>query len=64
MPIYQVKSICVKLYEDLNRVEVLDKKTGIIDIVYKSQNESKYYFYLKKDWNFYILKMLKDYNND
>jgi hypothetical protein len=56
MPVYKIKSICLKLYEDDSRVEVLDKKTGIIDIVYKSQNESKYNYYLKKDDNFYILK--------
>jgi len=60
MPIFKVKSICVKLKENEKFIEILDKKTGIIDKVYKSRNESKYQYYLKKDYMFYTLKMVEE----
>ena len=59
MPIFKVKSICIKLEQNSKFVEVLDKKTGIVDRVYKSKNESKYNYYFNKDWEFYTLKMIE-----
>lgn len=59
MPIYRVATICVKLVENNRYIEVLDKKTGIIDKVFKTKNESKYNYYLQKDTHFYSLKLVK-----
>lgn len=59
MPIFRVKSICIKLTQNSKFIEVLDKKTGIIETVYKVKNESKYNYYFNKDWEFYTLKMIE-----
>ena len=59
MSIFKVKSICIKLRQNNKFIEVLDKKTGVVEMIYKSQNESKYYYYLNKDREFYVLKMIE-----
>ena len=60
MPIFKVKSICIKLEQNEYYIEVLDKKTGVIETTYKSRNESKYNYLLRKDNEFYELKLLRE----
>lgn len=59
MPIFKIKNIYIKLVENTKRIDVLNKKTGVITTFIKYQDETTYRNILKKNWEFYTLQLIK-----
>lgn len=59
MPVYRVSGIYKKLVTTPALIIVLNKRTGSVETVKFSQNESKYNYLLKKNEEFYTLTLIK-----
>lgn len=59
MPVYRVSGIYKKLITTPALIIVLNKRTGNVETVKVSQNESKYNYLLKKNEEFYTLTLIK-----
>ena len=59
MPIYKVNKMYKKLLENPRLVIVYEKRSKTIEIVQKSKNESKYWYLIGKDREFYTLRLVE-----